>query len=180
MINLSADTFMRNLARIRRNTLAPAIQWTSIQIFLHTLWLRKNEGNTRKAAYQDGHNNICSNCGGVEENTKHLMVDCPVTEAIWRALAQAINECFDQVHCQSIDIQAENILFNNDYQTPQDSEVDREQISEPIMIAKHTIVMIKYREGNTAPSARLANMMLILDIEKAIICLLYTSDAADE
>ena len=47
--------------------------------------------------------------------------------------------------------------------------VDREQISEAIMIAKHTIVKIKYREGNNAPSARLANMLLILDMEKAIM-----------
>ena len=68
-----------------------------------------------------------------------------------------------------MDIQAEKILSNNDYQTSQDSVVDREQISEAIMIAKHTIVKIKYREGNTAPSARLASMMLILDMEKAIM-----------
>ena len=37
------------------------------------------------------------------------------------------------------------------------------------MIAKHSIVKIKYREGNNAPSARLANMLLILDMEKAIM-----------
>ena len=97
------------------------------------------------------------------------MVDCPVAEAIWRALAQAINECFEQVHRPGIVIQAENILFNDGYQTPQDSSVDSEQISEAIMIAKHTIVKIKYREGNNAPSARLANMLLILDMEKAIM-----------
>ena len=69
-----------------------------------------------------------------------------------------MNECFDQVHRLGIDI-----IFNNDYQTPQDSMVDREQISEAIMIAKHTIIKIKYREGNAAPPVRLANMMLILD-----------------
>ena len=97
---------------------------------------------------------------GAEEN---------IAEAIWRALAQAINECFEQVHRPGIVIQAENILFNDGYQTPQDSLVDSEQISEAIMIAKHTIVKIKYREGNNAPSARLANMLLILDMEKAIM-----------
>ena len=144
----------------------PAIQWTSIQIFLRTLWTRKKEGNTRRAAQQNEHNNMCSNCGGAEENTKHLMVDCPVAEAIWRALAQAINECFNQAHRPGIVIQAENILFNDDCQIPQDSSVDSEQISESIMIAKHTIVKIKYREGNTAPSARLASMMLIMAKEK--------------
>ena len=150
--------FMRNLARTRRNSLATAIQWTSIQIFLCTLWTRKKAGNSRRAAQQDGHKNMCSNCGVVEENTKHLMVNCPVAEAIWRALALAINECLDHVHRPGIDIQAENVLFNNDYQIPQDSGVDREQISEAIMIAKHTILKIKYREGNTAPSVRLAIM----------------------
>ena len=114
-MNLSADSFMRNLARTRRNTLAPAIQWTSIQIFIRTLWTRKKEGNTRRAVQQNGHNNMCANCGGAEENTKHIMVDCPVAEAIWRALAQAINECFEQVHRPGIVIQAENILFNDGY-----------------------------------------------------------------
>ena len=75
-----------------------------------------------------------------------------------------MNECFDQVHRLGIDI-----IFNNDYQTPQDSMVDREQISEAIMIAKHTIIKIKYREGNATPPVRLANMMLILDKEKSIM-----------
>ena len=47
--------------------------------------------------------------------------------------------------------------------------VDSEQISEAIMIAKHTIVKIKYREGNNTLSARLVTMMMILDMEKAMM-----------
>ena len=35
------------------------------------------------------------------------------------------------------------------------------------MIAKHTIVKIKYREGNNTPSAMLVTMMMILDMKKA-------------
>ena len=35
-VSLTRDTFVRNLADKRRNTLSPAIQWTRIQTFLLT------------------------------------------------------------------------------------------------------------------------------------------------
>ena len=41
MIHIAPEEFMRNLANVKRNLLSPAIQWTSIQIFLRTLWTKK-------------------------------------------------------------------------------------------------------------------------------------------
>ena len=168
MIHIAPDVFMRNLANVRRNLLSPAVQWTSIQIFLRTLWTKKKESNTRRGRQQLTQPN-CDNCGNAEEDTQHLMVNCPVAQAIWRRLSEAVNDCPQRSHLPNTTIDSESILFNHEAQNHQGRPDDKEQIIEALMIAKHTIIKIKHRENtNNYPTERLTCMMLILDIEKAI------------
>ena len=80
-----------------------------------------------------------------------------------------MNACTHRSHLPNITIDTENILFNHNAHNHQGRPDDKEQIVEAIMIAKHTIIKIKYRETtNHYPTERLTCMMLILDMEKEI------------
>ena len=159
---------MRNLSNAKWNLLSPAIRWTNIQIFLRKLWTKKEESNTRKGQQQLIQAN-CDNCGNSEEDTQHLIVSCIVAQALWRRLTEAVNACTHRSHISNISIKTENILFNHNEHNHQGRPDNKEQIIEAIMIAKHTIIKIKYRENTkNYPTERLTCMMLILDMEKAI------------
>ena len=89
----------------------------------------------------------CDNCGNAEEDTQHLIVSCTVAQALWRRLTEAVNACTHRSHLPNITIETENILFNHDAHNHQGRPDDKEQIVEAIMITKHTIIKIKYREN---------------------------------
>ena len=80
--NISALDMSRAFEKVRATNVTPAVQWTSTQILLRTIWTRVKESNTRRNINnQAPANNLCSNCGTAPERTIHLFYECSLATA---------------------------------------------------------------------------------------------------
>ena len=83
LISISPTQFSQALSRSRRTLLMPAVQWTSIQIQLRTLWTNVKEQRTnRNLLSQTAVNNMCTNCRNSPEHTIHLILLCPLAQEV--------------------------------------------------------------------------------------------------
>ena len=161
--NLTADQFKMELGKVRKNCLPPATQWTSIQVFLRTLWTNKKERNSQR----NNNNNFddsCSNCGGHLEDTRGLLYGCHKAEEVRLLLEEAINDALVMMGKQNIHLTLQGVLFHRIENT---EKKERDEIIPMIMIMKHVLYKMKFREDRqNFPSPRriLANM--IVDLEK--------------
>ena len=48
MINISSNEFSRSFIRTRKSTLPPSVQWSNLQVLLHTLWTNVKEQRSRR------------------------------------------------------------------------------------------------------------------------------------
>ena len=84
-------------------------------------------------------------------------------------LTEVVNDCTHRSRLPNMTIETEEILFNHDAQNHVGRPYDKEQIIEAIMIAKHTIIKIKYTDNTkNYPIERLICLLVILDIKKVI------------
>ena len=113
MINISPNQFSANLAAIRVNFLSPSVQWTSIQIFLRTLWTNIKESNTTRNLARPVP--ACANCTLAPEHAVHLMYECSLAQGAWRAFLLAFNNnAVEQYPDHSdVTISRDLIMFNH-------------------------------------------------------------------
>ena len=171
MINISSREFSKALARSRSNPLPPSIQWTSISVFLRTLWTNVKEARTgRNLASQTPVNTACSNCGLAPERTIHLLYQCPLAQQVWTYLVEEINALAitsDPTH-NNIQLNSDLVLFNHiPNSLPDQLAVDLLQI---VMIVKHLMYRFKFRENLTRlPTMRLSLLTAALELDKTIM-----------
>ena len=169
IVSIEASQFAKELAKTRSNSLHPSIQWSSITIFLRTFWTKKKEANTRRGAAANV-DVLCSNCANVEESTSHYFYDCVTANRVWMELVQKINEAGNNCGHGNIglflskDLVLFNFVNNNNIAC-----ILRQDIIELIMILKHVLVKIKYRDNpQYLPTIRFISLMFCLELEKIL------------
>ena len=165
-ISIPASLFSSALQRVKSSILPPQFLWTSIQIFLRTLWTKVKEAKTRRMANQNPIDNSCSNCGLLPEHTQHLMVDCVLARAVWNEIQEIFNKTAREENHQEEDIylDRDTIMFN------QVKGTNKEDLRDIIMVTKHVIYRVKFRENpNRLPTKRMILVMVVLEIEKVIL-----------
>ena len=161
--NLTAAQFKMELSKNRKNCLPPATQWTSIQVFLRTLWTNKKERNSQRNI-TNNFDDSCSNCGGHLEDTRGLLYGCPKASEIRQVLEEAVNDALTMMGKQNIHLTLQGVLFHRIENT---EKKDREEIIPMVMIMKHVLFKLKFREDRqNFPSPRRILTNMIVDLEK--------------
>ena len=169
-ISISPTQFSQALSRSRRTLLMPAVQWTSIQIQLRTLWTNVKEQRTNQNLLSlTPVDNMCTNCRNSPENTIHLILQCPLAQLLWGHLADSFNEVTERPDAGNtpITLQRDNIMFNH----PPSGIPDHQKYDciDAIMIAKHAIYRLKFRQNtNRLPTIKLLLVTVALDMERAV------------
>ena len=171
MVNISSSEFSKALARSRSNPLPPSIQWTSIAVFLRTLWTNVKEARTaRNQARQAPIDPTCSNCGLSPERTIHLLYQCPLAQQVWTYLIDEINvlASLNNPTHSPIQLTSDLVLFNHTPNNLQDQiAIDLLQI---VMTVKHLIYRFKFRENlKRFPTVRLSLLTAALDLDKTVM-----------
>ena len=171
MVNISSREFSKALARSRSNPLPPSIQWTSIAVFLRTLWTNVKEARTaRNQTRQAPIDQTCSNCGLSPERTIHLLYQCPLAQQVWTYLIDEINTLasLNNPTHSPIQLTSDLVLFNHTPNNLQDQmSADLLQI---VMTVKHLIYRFKFRENlNRFPTVRLSLLTAALELDKTVM-----------
>ena len=112
-------------------------------------------------------NDVCSNCIQEVETTTHLFYDCQIAQQIFREIIRVVNDTRLRLGDRGppLILSRDLILFN--YVNIQTNLDIRNEVECLIMICKHAIVKIKYRENtNWIPTKRFSLLLICLDIEK--------------
>ena len=120
----------------------PSIQWTSISVFLRTLWTNVKEARTvRNQASQAPVTSTCSNCGLSPERTRHLLYQCPLAQQVWTYLIDEINELasINNPTQSLIPLTSDLVLFNH---TP---NILSDQLSTDLLQTVMTVKLLIYR-----------------------------------
>ena len=170
LIDITATEFSKSILQTRSNILAPSVQWTSIQIFLRTLWTNvKESGTPRNLARNNPISPNCSNCGLLPEHTIHLMFECTLAQQIWNSVTNEFNAAVteDQHDAQPVTLTRNTVLFN--YIQSSLTPSHNKDLLHIVMTVKHRIYQFKYRENQERyPSLRLALLSIALDIDRVI------------
>ena len=171
IISMTPEQFAMSFSMIRNNLLSPAIQWTSLQILLRTLWTKIKESNTARNLLRITPSTPeCSNCQAHPERTLHLMYSCQAVYQMWIRVIQNMNDILrnQNVSHQNIILNSDLIMFN--HTPPQMRKDDAKDLVCILMIAKHTILRIKYRDNQERmPTVRLFTISVALEIERNIM-----------
>ena len=169
LIDITAKDFSKSMLLTRSNILAPPVQWTSIQIFIRTLWTNVKEAGT---PHNMNRNNPispnCSNCGQLPEHTIHLMFECTLAQQIWTTVTNEFNSALAEEHqgAQPVILTRNSVLFNHIRSLTSALNKDLLHI---VMTVKHRIYQFKFRENQERyPSHRLALLSIALDVDKVI------------
>ena len=170
LVSITPSQFSQSLCRTRRTLLPPAVQWTSIQCHIRTLWTNvKEQRTTRNLLSANPVTNLCSNCQTNPENTVHLIYECLLAQQMW----ECVTDCFNQSIINQdggtipIALSRDNIMFN--YPPNDISEEQKYDIIDIVMVVKHAIYRLKFRENIDAmPSIRLLMVIVTMDLEKAV------------
>ena len=171
MVSITSSQFSKAMARTRSNLLSPGTQWTSIQIFLRTLWTRVKEAKTMRNIARDNPTSPnCSNCGQSPERTLHLMFECNLAQQMWTTTINEFNSALaeDNPEEQQVTLSQDMIMFNH---TPSSlsTELSRDLLN-IIMTIKHRLYLLRFRDNqDRLPSFRMALLWSILDIDKVIM-----------
>ena len=169
-INISSQEFSRSFYLTRNSALSPAVQWTSLQILLRTLWTKVKENRTlRNQMRQDPVDSLCSNCGLFPEHTTHLIYDCPLAQQIWILITKFFNEgVTEQAPDHSpINLSEDNVMYN--YPPPVLTGQCKTDLIDMIMMIKHIIYRLKFRNNlQVYPSVRFSVTIAALDLERAV------------
>ena len=156
---------------IRNNLLSPAIKWTILQILLPNIWTKIKESNTARNLLRITPSTPeCSNCQAHPERTLHLMYSCQAVYQMWIRVIQNMNDILrnQNVSHQNIILNSDLIMFN--HTPPQMRKDDAKDLVCILMIAKHTILRIKYRDNQERmPTVRLFTITVALEIERNIM-----------
>ena len=175
LVNINSQQFSKSLHKTRSNHLPPATQWTSITIFLRTIWTNVKEANTRRNLLQATPvSPNCTNCGSQPERTT-LFLDCPLAMHIWTTIISDFNEQLlqDNPTSQTIPVNSNLIMFNYIQDWPSDDSY--RDIIDIVMTIKHRIYRYKFRDNlQRIPSNREALLFAALDIEKIILIRQHT------
>ena len=176
-IDITQAQFSLAFTKVRKSLTMPAAQWTTKQILLRTLWTAKKEANTQRgmAAGEDGN---CKNClEDSEEDTAHLMFDCPVTKELLEWVYRSINQAGSE---ESPGPQSPYPLIMNKYQVlfhkipRQVSRAHMRDIDDILMIVKHVLYRMRMREdSNRRPTRRGVAMRFLIEYEKHIKVMEY-------
>ena len=128
--------FKNAFEKVRKTHLTPAIQWTSTQILLRTLWTKVKESCSRRGNVD----NRCLNCGAAPEHTKHLFYECNLMIGVMRKLEKAIEECGIEVPITL------NMMLFHAY-GGEISKDTRRDIDDLLMIVKHCLYRARFREN---------------------------------
>ena len=168
MTNISSSEFSKALAKTRSNLLPPSIQWTSIQVFLRTLWTNVKEARTtRNLTRTTPTSPNCSNCGHAPERTIHLLFQCTLAQQIWSHVLAEFNDLAvtSNPSHSPVTLSSDLVLFNH---PPRDlSENLATDLIQVVMTFKHLIYRFKFRDNiNRFPTLRLALLTAALDLDK--------------
>ena len=171
MVSISSNQFSKAMAKTRSNLLSPGTQWTSIQIFLRTLWTRVKEAKTmRNLIGANPASPNCSNCGLLPERTLHLMYECNLAQQLWTTAITEFNSSLseDNPEEQQVTLTQDMIMFNH---APSHLSVELSRdLLNIVMTIKHRIYLLRYRDNqNRLPSFRMALLWSILDIDKVVM-----------
>ena len=170
LIDITAKEFSKSLLSTRSNILSPPVQWTSIQIFLRTLWTNvKEAGTPRNLTRNNPISPNCSNCGQLPEHTIHLMFECTLAQRIWNTVTNEFNSLLaEELHdAQPITLTRNSVMFN--HPQPYLTSAHNKDLLHIVMTAKHRIYQFKFRENQERhPSLRLALLSVALDVDKVV------------
>ena len=128
------------------------------------LWNRKKEFNTRRGA---NGTNLCINCASEVETTTHMMVQCNIASQIWEHIKEVLDDIAIEMEggFRFPNFTHDNIMFNY-LNLPRNFDFASE-IKDIIMITKHEIYKIRFRENlNQLPRKKPMLILIILEIEK--------------
>ena len=171
LINIDSSDYMRSLGMIRKNSLLPSIQWTSLTIMLRTTWTKVKQAKNVRCTY--GPADIgCSNCGTDIETTSHLMYFCPLATSVWDALFRMFNTQIrddnpDNQNMQIINHSIDSILF---HYLPGVKKEIRIYVIELLMLTKHIIYRLKFRDDMKFPTHKRVILLIVIELEKLISC----------
>lgn len=168
MINITSREFSKALATTRANLLPPSIQWTSITVFLRTIWTNVKEARTsRNLVRTTPTNPSCSNCGLAPERTIHLLFECTLAQQIWSHILSEFNDLAslsNPTHTP-VTLSSDLVLFNHPPRGLAESLAC--DLTQLVMVFKHLIYRFKFRENlNRFPTLRLALLTAALDLDK--------------
>ena len=171
LINLTPQQFSNAFRRVRRSTLSPSMQWTSLQVLLRTLWTNVKEANTARNIVSPTpiHQN-CSNCHIHPEHTVHLLFECHIAQEVWTVVQGKFNECAARLRngYVPIIITRDQVMFNHPPEGLNKYEV--RDLIDFIIIIKHVLYRLKYRERiERVPSSRLILTITCMELEKALL-----------
>ena len=171
MVSITSNQFSKAMAKTRSNLLSPGTQWTSIQIFLRTLWTKVKEAKTTRNLVRDNPASPnCSNCGLFPERTLHLMYECNLAQQLWTTVITEFNSSLteDYPDEQHVTLTQDMIIFNH-IPNSLSTELSRGLLN-IIMTIKHRIYLLRFRDNqNRLPSFRMALLWSILDIDKVVM-----------
>ena len=107
-----------------------------------------------------------ANCHGPPERTKHVMYDW-LGQGFWQVMNYIFNDIISSTEPDhdNIMVSGDLILFN--HRPPGMNHLHAKDFTDIIMIAKHAIVKIKYRENQERlPTERFLIATVALDAEK--------------
>ena len=171
MTNITSREFSKALASTRSNLLPPSIQWSSITVFLRTMWTNVKEARTaRNLVSTTPTSPNCSNCGLAPERTIHLLFECSLAQQVWSHLLTEFNDLAttnNPTHSPVI-LSSDLVLFNH---TPRGlAEPLACELTQLVMIFKHLIYRFKFRENmNRFPTLRLALLTAALELDKVTL-----------
>ena len=147
LIDISSQQFSMAFKRTRSSTLAPSIQWTSLQVLLRTLWTRVKEANAVRNTLSDNPiDQSCSNCHVLPEHTTHLLYECQLALQVWGVVQLKINESATRLRndFSHIEITRNQVMFN--HPPPGLTDQEKRDVIDIIMVVKHVLYRLKFRD----------------------------------
>ena len=170
--NISALDMSRAFEKVRATNVTPAVQWTSTQILLRTIWTRVKESNTRRNINNQALvNDLCSNCGTAPERTMHLFYECPLASAIWNRALEIYNQVMSRTqnfrNALPVQLNLDLIIF---HKFPDNlPKMAANDLNDIILMGKHVIYRFKFGENSERhPSLRLTTITLALELERLV------------
>ena len=154
---IDQESFMKAFKSVYKSELLPSIKWTSLQVLIRTLWTKVKESRDR------GGDDRCVNCGLEAEHTTHMLFHCNLAMGALQKVTDSINSTLEDEINPSTDL----VLFHHSQADL--SRNEKEYITDILMIYKHVIYRLRFRENvGRFPTVKLVLINIILETEKLI------------
>ena len=156
---IDSSDFMKAFLKIRRTELMASFQWTSTQVLLRTLWTKVKEFRARPFAQNA--NEACVNCGQAAEHIVHMMFECQLMQGVLQKISMMIN----REEANNFDLSCDVVLFHVKPEGISDEK--QKDLTDILMIVKHVIYRIRFRENvNVFPTTKAVIIDIIMEMEK--------------